>query len=153
MSSFPPLSIPPAKLKITQKNEVYYVWDKFRKKQVQLTPEEWVRQHFLHYLVDELNYPIGRISVEHALTINQLSRRCDAVVFSADFTPLVVIECKAADVPLTQKTLEQIAQYNFSLRVKYLILTNGIQTVTAFIDEENRSIQYLNEVPGYEGMG
>jgi type I site-specific restriction endonuclease len=149
---FPQLNFAPAPLKISQKDAHYYVWDEFRQKRILLTPEEWVRQHFLHFLVREKDFPKGRIAVEKGLLINGLTRRCDAVVYSDQLVPLVLIECKAPEVQLSQTTLEQIAQYNYDLRVNYLILTNGIQTVVAFVDATKKTIQYLTEVPIYQQL-
>jgi type I site-specific restriction endonuclease len=146
---FPQLSFSPAPLNILQKNAHYYVWDEFRQKRILLTPEEWVRQHFLHFLVREKDFPKGRIAVEKGLVINGLTRRCDAVVYSDQLVPLVLVECKAPDIELSQTTLEQIAQYNFDLRVNYLILTNGVQTVVAIVDTEKKVMRYLTEVPMY----
>lgn len=152
MMKFTPLSIPAAPLKLVERNNAVYVWDEFRSKSILLTPEEWVRQHFLHFLVDHKGFPKGRISVEHSLVINSLARRCDALVYSDQLNPLVIIECKAPEINLSLKTLEQIAQYNFELRVNYLVLTNGLQTIVAVLDAENKTIHYLKEVPDYNAI-
>ena len=144
-----PLNLPKAKLKLRRKDDILYVFDIFRKKELLLTPEEWVRQHFLHYLVNEKNTPLGLISSEHSLNINGLQRRCDGVVFNKKGKPLLIIECKAPSIKLSEKTLHQIAQYNFKLNVKWLILTNGIQTITCFINYNSKNIEYHENVPNF----
>lgn len=158
MSEFQKLNIPSAKLKLTKRSvqpsgtTVYYVWDEFRNKKVKLTPEEWVRQHFLHYLVNYYNYSKGFIGVELGINVNKLNRRCDAVVFDKTGVPLMIVECKAPDVPLTEKTLHQIASYNFKLQVNWLVLTNGLKTVVCFINAEEKSIDYLEVIPNYKDL-
>lgn len=147
-----PLNLPKANLKLTRRNDTLYVFDIFRKKELILTPEEWVRQHFLHFLVTEKKTPLGLISSEHALTINGLKRRCDAVVFNKMGKPILIVECKAPSIKLSEKTLHQIAQYNFKLKVNWLVLTNGIQTITCHINHSNKQINYSEEVPFFEEM-
>jgi len=145
-----PLNLPQVKLKLTRKGDQVYVWDDFRMKQFQLTPEEWVRQHFLHYLVNNKQVPKNLIAVEQAIQVNKLSRRCDAVVYNRTGNPVAIIECKAPEVKLSAQTMQQIAQYNFELRVNWLILTNGMQTVVAFINSATKTIDYLEEIPPFE---
>jgi type I site-specific restriction endonuclease len=144
-----PLNLPQVKLKLTQKGEKLFVWDDFRMKQVVLTPEEWVRQHFLHFLINDKGVPKSLIAVEQGIQVNTMTRRCDAVIYNREGLPIAIVECKAPEIPLTEKTLQQIAQYNFKLRVNYLILTNGLQTITAFVNAEKKTIEYLEEVPSF----
>lgn len=144
-----PLNLPQVKLKLTQKGEKLFVWDDFRMKQVVLTPEEWVRQHFLHFLSNDKGVPKSLIAVEQGIQVNTMTRRCDAVIYNREGSPIAIVECKAPEIPLTEKTLQQIAQYNFKLRVNYLILTNGLQTITAFVNAEKKTIEYLEEVPSF----
>ena len=136
---FTPLNLPKANLKLSRKGESVYVWDVFRKKKLLLTPEEWVRQHFFHFLVNERNVPQGLISSEYGLVVNQLQRRCDGVIFGRDGKALAIIECKAPEVSITKKTFYQIAQYNFKLNVKWLFMTNGLKTVPCFVDTEKKN--------------
>jgi len=156
LTMFPKLNIPMADLRLSKRKKdasgesEYFVFDEFRQKKVKLTPEEWVRQHFLHYLVSEKRFPKGLLAVEQGIKVNELSRRCDAVVYSKEGAPKAIIECKAPDVPLSEKTLFQIAQYNFKLQVKCLILVNGMQTIVCFVDEKERKLSYLDEVPDYD---
>lgn len=141
------LNYPKANLKLTRKDEVIYVWDDFRKKKLKLTPEEWVRQHVLHYLVNHRNIPKALIAVEYGIEVNQLSRRCDGVVFNRKGKPVMIMECKAPEVKINESVLYQIAQYNFTLKVQWLLLTNGIDTVVAHINSEQKSIDYVEEIP------
>lgn len=125
------------------------VFDSFRKKSVKLTPEEWVRQNFLLYLVNEKSYPAGLLSVEMGLTLNNLSRRCDIVAFDNIGKPRVIVECKAATVKITQKAFDQIAAYNLKLQVDYLIVTNGLNHYCCKMDYTDNSYEFLEEIPNY----
>lgn len=126
------------------KEQIYCAW---RKKKVCLTPEEWVRQAFLHRLVDEFGYPTNLIAVEVPLQ----GKRADAIVYTQDLHPLVLLEFKAETVPLTQKVLDQIAVYNRQLHVPYLILHNGPQTIVARVSDS--AITYLPAIPHYRDTG
>ena len=112
-----------------------YVFCAWRRRWVRLTPEEWVRQQFLHRLVDDYHYPAGRIGVEVAIAVGEAKKRCDAVVYDEQLQPLVLIECKAEHVALTQRTLDQAITYNRQLRVPYLFLHNGPETIVVQLDE------------------
>jgi hypothetical protein len=146
------LALPKAQLKITKKGEELFVWCVARKKTLVLTPEEWVRQHVIHYLVNDLKVPLGLIASEVSLSINKLSRRCDLIVFSKESKPLLLIECKAVDVPLTENVFHQIAQYNFKLNVDYLMMTNGVHHVYCKIDRVNNKLIYLEKLPLYDDL-
>ena len=146
------LALPKAQLKITKKGDELFVWCVARKKTLVLTPEEWVRQHVIHYLVNDLKVPLGLIASEVSLSINKLSRRCDLIVFSKESKPLLLIECKAVDVPLTENIFHQIAQYNFKLNVDYLMMTNGIHHVYCKIDRVNNKLIYLEKLPLYDDL-
>lgn len=147
-----PLNLPPCKFRISQKDGKHYVFDVFRKISVVLTPEEWVRQHFLMWLVNHLDYPKGLIAVETALKYNQLQKRADAVIYAKSGQPLMLIECKAPHVKITQQTFEQAAGYNFTFKTRYLVLTNGLDHYCCQIDPENRKIVYLPNVPFYRDL-
>ena len=108
------------------KEQIFCEW---RHRWVRLTPEEWVRQQLLHRLVEQLGYPASLIAVEQAIQVGEAKKRCDAVVYDRQMTPMMVIECKAETVPLTQKTLDQAITYNRKLNVPYLMLHNGVQTI------------------------
>ena len=108
------------------KEQIFCEW---RHRWVRLTPEEWVRQQLLHRLVEQLGFPASLIAVEQAITVGDVRKRCDAVVYDNTMQPLMLIECKAETVPLTQKTLDQAITYNRKLNVPYLLLCNGAQTI------------------------
>jgi hypothetical protein len=108
------------------KEQIFCEW---RHRWVRLTPEEWVRQQLLHFLVEQLDFPASLIAVEQAITVGAANKRCDAVVYDNAMQPLVLIECKAETVQLTQKTLDQAITYNRKLNVPYLMLHNGVQTI------------------------
>ena len=127
-----------------------FVFDPLRKRFVLLTPEEEVRQKVLYLLVEHLKVPAGLIAVEYSLKVNGLDKRADAVVFGADGRPLMIVECKAATVPLTQAVLEQAVRYHSALRPRYLLLTNG--TVTYCYQVEGQSISPLDHLPDYGEM-
>jgi hypothetical protein len=135
-------------LNINESNKT--IFDSFRKKNVKLTPEEWVRQNFLMYLIHNRDFPKGLLSVEMALTVNDLSRRCDIVAFDNNGKPRVIVECKSTSVKITQKTFDQIATYNIKLMVDYLIVTNGINHFCCKMDYKNNSYSFLKEIPNYE---
>ncbi len=128
------------------KEQVFCEW---RHRWVRLTPEEWVRQQLLHRLVEQFDYPASLIAVEQAITVGEAKKRCDAVVYDASLQPLMIIECKAETVPLTQKTLDQAITYNRKLNVPYLILHNGPQTITVTIDGNS---YYLTGLPRYSDL-
>ena len=124
------------------KEQIFCDW---RHKWVRLTPEEWVRQQLLHQLVEQLEYPASLIAVETAITIGEVSKRCDAVVYDRTMQPLLLIECKAETVPLTQKTLDQAITYNRKLNVPYVLLCNGVQTI--FINGTNSNSSGIPRYP------
>jgi predicted type IV restriction endonuclease len=144
-----PLVFPKAPLKLSKKGENLYVWCIARRKKLLLTPEEWVRQHVLHYLISSKEFPLGLIASEYAIQVNGLSRRCDLVAFDENGNPIMIVECKATQIEINEKTLHQIAQYNFKLNVELLLLTNGLQWVLCQIDKETKTIKYHQEIPMY----
>lgn len=140
---FPELNLPRAPLRISKSGQQYLIWDEWRKKQVVLTPEEWVRQHVLHHLVNDLNYPSTRIAVEMQIEVHGLKRRCDAVVFDMLGAPQIILECKEPDVNLSPEVVHQIAQYNSKLNASWLIITNGLSHFTIRIDNQHGAIEIL----------
>jgi hypothetical protein len=146
---FPRLNLIPATLKITKNEDKYFVWDVWRKKKIQLTPEEWVRQHLLHFLVNYKGFPSERMAVEMQIEVNQLKRRCDAVVFNQLGNPQIIIECKEPDISINAQVVHQIAQYNAKLNTQWLILSNGLEHVTIFIDAKTGALKQHTELPNY----
>ncbi len=119
------------------KEQIFCEW---RHRWVRLTPEEWVRQQLLHFLVEQLDFPASLIAVEQAITVGAAKKRCDAVVYDNEMQPLVLIECKAETVALTQKTLDQAVTYNRKLKVPYLLLYNGPQMIFVTINADGNNI-------------
>jgi hypothetical protein len=151
ISGFPALNLPDfghqVRLSDEQRTEIF---DAFRKKYVVLTPEEWVRQHLLHYLCDHLNYPANLLAVEQSLKLGSLQKRADVVVYQASLTPWMLIECKAAEVPLTQAVFDQAARYNLHFKVPFLVITNGLRLFAAKIDFQTGQVQRLESLPSFE---
>lgn len=123
------------------------VFDPIRKIYCALTPEEEVRQKMLYYLVEQKKYPSGLIAVEYSIKVNNLPKRCDIVVFNKEAKPMMIVECKAESVPITQKVLDQAVRYYSGLNVEYLLLTNGKTMYCYRIDIENQKIESLSELP------
>lgn len=125
------------------------VFDIVRGRYVALTPEEWVRQNVIHNLHYNLGYPLELIQVEGAITLNGMTRRCDIVVYDAQVRPFIIVECKQENVPITQKVLDQASRYNLVLRVPYLLLTNGPQSIIYHVDFDQKKLQLLKKLPFY----
>ncbi len=123
------------------------VFDPIRKIYCALTPEEEVRQKMLYYLVEQKKYPSGLIAVEYSIKVNNLSKRCDIVVFNKMGIPEMIVECKAEYVPITEKVLDQALRYYSGLNVNYLVLTNGKSMFCYHIDIENKKLEALGELP------
>ena len=123
------------------------IFDEIRKKFVILTPEEWVRQHTVRYLLEEKKYSKSYINVEKMITINGLTKRYDIVVFNPDGSIFVLIECKAPEVSITQNVFDQIARYNMVMDANYLMVTNGLNHYFCQMDFENEKYQFLRELP------
>lgn len=147
-----PLNLPAYACKTKKKESGQAIFDSFRKTWVALTPEEWVRQHFLHWLVNDLGYPAGLIAVEASLQYNTLKKRADAIVYNKNGQAVVLIECKAPGVKITQKTFEQAAAYNFAFQTQYLILTNGIEHFCCKIDAANKQWRFLENIPVFSEL-
>lgn len=125
------------------------VFDEIRKKFVILTPEEWVRQHVVQFLLQHKNYPKSYINVEKSIKINGLTKRYDIVVFRPDGSLFLLIECKAPEVPISQNTFDQIARYNMVLESQYLMVTNGLNHYFCQMDFEKEHYQFLRELPDF----
>lgn len=146
------LNLPKAPLKLSRKDEQLFVWCVVRKKTLVLTPEEWVRQHVIHYLISDRKVPLGLIASEQGISIHKLNRRCDVVVYGRDQRPKLLVECKAPEITLSAHTLHQIAHYNAELGVDYLWVTNGIQHALYQIDRTGNQIVVLEELPEFDAM-
>ena len=143
------LNLPSATFKISERDGRKYIFDILRRKYVALTPEEWVRQHFVHYLIHHLGYPSGLLANEVAINLNGCSRRCDTVLYDSSLSPRMIVEYKASDIPLTREVFNQILRYNIVLRVDYLIVSNGINHYCCRVDYHSGSCTFLTSVPHY----
>ncbi len=126
-----------------------YIFDEIRKKFLVLTPEEWVRQHFIQFLIKEKKYPRSLIKLEGGLKLNSLQKRSDILLFNTVGEKLVLVECKASTVKISQAAFDQVARYNAIHRVKFVVVTNGLQHYCAEIDFGNESYNFLKEIPEY----
>ena len=147
--NMPQLNLPNVILKIKLVKGITQVFDAVRKKYLVLTSEEWVRQHFIHYLNSEKKYPLGLMGVEKIVKYNGQSTRADIILYTNMGKPNMIVECKAPEVKITQDTFDQIAKYNFKLKVNFLVVTNGMQHFCCAIDYENNKINFLKEIPQY----
>ncbi|MBW6483159.1 MAG: type I restriction enzyme HsdR N-terminal domain-containing protein [Vicingaceae bacterium] len=146
------LNLPDYPYKIKQENNKTYIFDFIRKKYLVLTPEEWVRQHFVHYLVTLKKFPSSLIVIEKGLNLNEMQKRADVLVYNKTRNPLVLVECKAATIKITQETFNQIARYNMVFKVPYLIVTNGLQHYCCKIDFNKQSFAFLEDIPMFDEM-
>jgi len=144
------LNLPTYDFKLKNSQNKTLIFDKLRKKYVVLTPEEWVRQHFVHFLIDKKNYPETLIAIEKQLTINNLKKRTDILIFNTNGNPEIIIECKAPSVRISQETFDQIARYNIKLNAKFLIVTNGITHFYCQMDFNNKTYIFLKDFPSYK---
>jgi len=146
------LNLPLYSFRFREQNGKKMIFDSFRRKWVMLTPEEWVRQNFARYLVEIKHYPANLVAVERSLRINQHDFRSDIVLFSRSGSPMVVVECKAPEVKISQQVFDQIARYNLEIRVNYLIVTNGLSHYCCRFDQTLQSYTFLPEIPDYTGL-
>ncbi len=146
------LNLPQYEIKITEKDGKRMIFDFLRKKYVALTPEEWVRQHFTHYLVEHKGYPKGLLGNEIELQIGDKRLRCDSILYNKVARPQMIIEYKAPTVPLQQKVFDQVSAYNLLLRVDYLIISNGMEHYCCMMDYEHQKYLFLQEIPDYEKL-
>ena len=143
-----PLNLPPVPFKIKKDQSRYKIYDMIRRKYVVLTPEEWVRQHIIHYLINDKHYPAGLTAVEHLVVINQLRQRADVVIYDRNRKPLLIVECKAPSVPLTAGVFEQALRYNMVLGVRIVVVSNGITHLAARLDDGGGYV-LLSQIPDY----
>jgi hypothetical protein len=143
------LNLPTYDFKLKSNENKTLIFDRLRKKYVVLTPEEWVRQHFVCFLQQEKKYPASLIAIEKQLTIHQLKKRTDIVIFSSQGVPHIIVECKAPHIKITQDTFDQIARYNLKLKASFLIVTNGLEHYYCKLDTENECYIFLRDIPNY----
>lgn len=143
------LNLPIYDTKIAARNGKKVIFDIIRRRYVALTPEEWVRQHFVHFLISHKNYPSALMANEVLLNLNGMNKRCDTVLYNKDLSPKMIIEYKAPHIEITQKVFTQISNYNLVLKVDYLIVSNGIDHYCCQMNYENQSYTFLKDIPDY----
>ncbi|MDO5128581.1 MAG: type I restriction enzyme HsdR N-terminal domain-containing protein [Prevotellaceae bacterium] len=144
------LNLPKYGIKIANENGHQTIFDVLRRKYVALTPEEWVRQHFVHYLIEHKGYPQALMANEIQLAIGNKKLRCDSVLYDRSLKPRMIIEYKAPTVNITQKVFDQITIYNMLLHVDYLVVSNGIKHYCCRMDYENQKYLFLDDIPDYQ---
>ena len=143
------LNLPKYSFRIKNKENKLYIFDMIRKKNIILTPEEWVRQNFIQFLINEKKYPKSLIAVEKQLRVNNVVKRTDILIFDKTGIPYIIVECKSSNIPITQDTFDQIARYNLKLNATYLIVTNGLQHFYCKMDHQKKKYVFLKEIPDY----
>ncbi len=147
-----PLQLPPYPFKITDHDGQLTLFDVIRKKNIIITPEEWVRQHFVQYLINQKHYPKTLIKLEGGHKLHGMPKRTDIVVYNRAGEKILLIECKAPSITIDQKTFDQVARYNMVHKVKLLAVTNGLQHYYCTIDFENSNYRFLEELPDYRRL-
>ncbi|WP_455127426.1 type I restriction enzyme HsdR N-terminal domain-containing protein [Prevotella veroralis] len=146
------LNLPPYQIRVKETGGRKQIFDILRRKYVALTPEEWVRQHFIHYLIEHKNYPAPLLANEVPLQIGEKRMRADSVLYDNQLHPRIIIEYKAPNITLTQKVFDQITVYNLLLHVDYLIVSNGMTTYICKMDYEKQTYKFLETIPNYENI-
>ncbi|WP_183573951.1 type I restriction enzyme HsdR N-terminal domain-containing protein [Mucilaginibacter sp. X5P1] len=149
MDQLQPLTLPPYPFKISDKDGVLTMFDEIRKKHIIITPEEWVRQHFVQYLINQKNYPKTLIKLEGGLKLHGMAKRTDIVVFNPAGEKILMVECKAPSVSINQKVFDQIARYNMTHKVALLAVSNGLQHYYCNIDFKAKQYKFMENLPDY----
>lgn len=146
------LNLPKYETKISIRDGKKVIFDEIRRRYVALTPEEWVRQHFIHFLIDQKGYPLSLMANEVLLNLNGTKKRCDTVLYRRDLTARMIIEYKAPHIEITQMVFNQISNYNLVLKVDYLIVSNGINHYCCKMDYINQTYIFLEDIPMYDSL-
>ena len=146
------LNLPTYAIKIGEKDGKRTIFDYLRRKYVALTPEEWVRQHFVHFLTEHKGYPTGLLANEVELHCGNKKLRCDTLLYTRELQPRMIIEYKAPTITLQQKTFDQISAYNLLLHVDYLVVSNGLQHFCCRMDYDHRRYEFLQDIPDFQDL-
>lgn len=146
------LNLPPFEIKLRGTKAQPQIFDILRKKYIALTPEEWVRQHFVHFLVEHKGYPAALMANEIQLKVGEKKLRADSVLYSRELKPRMIIEYKAPHIPITQKVFDQISIYNMLLHVDYLVVSNGLQHYICKMDYNDKKYLFLEDIPDYKDL-
>ena len=143
------INLPSYEIKLREQGGKREIFDFLRRRYVALTPEEWVRQHFVHYLVEHKGYPKGLLANELELRVGEKHLRCDTVLYNNELQPVMIVEYKAPDIAITQRVFDQITVYNMLLHVDYLVVSNGLQHYCCRMDYARRSYEFLRDIPNF----
>jgi len=146
------LNLPAYPFKVIKEDKKTKIFDEIRREFFVLTPEEWVRQHFVRFLIDHKGYPKGLIALEKGLTLHGMQKRMDILVYDRFGKPLLIVECKAPNISVDQAVFEQVGRYNISMKLPYLIVSNGMVHYCAKIDHQQSKIEFLKAIPNYENL-
>lgn len=146
------LNLPPFKIILKPTAGKQQVYDILRRKYVALTPEEWVRQHFVHFLCEHKGYPLAYMANEVELSVGAKKLRCDSVLYDTALHPRMIMEYKAPTVSITQDVFNQIAAYNMLLKVDYMVMSNGLQHYCCKMDYEGKKYLFLNDIPDFKNL-
>ena len=152
MIPFTRLNFPASKFKLKEEDGKMLIFDDVRRKYFQITPEEWVRQNCIHFLRDQKHFPVNLLSVERGIKMNGQVLRYDLVGYSKKAKPVLLVECKAPEVKITQQTFDQIAVYNLELKVPFLMVTNGLDHFFCQMDFDNNRYLFLKDLPEFPSM-
>lgn len=147
-----PLNLPSYEIKLSGTTEKPAIWDVLRQKYVALTPEEWVRQHFVHYLTEHLGYPKNLMANEVNLSVGTKKLRADSVLYNKNLTPRMIIEYKAPHIKITQKVFDQITVYNMLMHVDYLVVSNGMEHYCCKMDYVGKKYLFLKDIPAFNKL-
>ena len=147
---YPPLNLPPCDLRIRDDGGEWSVFDSIRRKYVRLTPEEWVRQHFVHFLIRDCGYPASLTAIEMGFRFQRMPRRADVVVHDRQGSPFLMAECKAPDVRVGQNTFDQVSRYNRVVEARYLVVTNGLEHYCWRIESSAGRLEFQEGIPPFE---
>ena len=146
------LNLPAYDFRVKKMSDKLVIFDSQRKKYVALNPEEWVRQHFIRFLIEEKGYPAARLAIEKQLEMNGMKKRCDAILYNEWAAPLLIIELKAPHIPISQATFDQVAVYNAKLKVDFFMISNGLEHYCCKVNVENSRYDYFNDIPTYNQL-
>nr|WP_288330911.1 type I restriction enzyme HsdR N-terminal domain-containing protein [uncultured Prevotella sp.] len=146
------LNLPDYPIRLSGTQEHPSIFDILRRKYVALTPEEWVRQHFIHFLINQKNYPVTLLANEIKLQVGNKTLRADSVLYDRELRPRMIVEYKAPHIPITQKVFDQISAYNMLLHVDYLVVSNGLQHYCCKMDYDNQKYLFLEDIPDYQNI-
>lgn len=146
------LNLPTYSFNVKVEGQKKFIFDRLRRKFVALTPEEWVRQHFIHYLIEDRNYPVGLISVERGFDLYRTKKRSDILIFSKMGNPWVLVECKAPSVVVNELWFDQAFAYNLSIKASYIMLTNGMSHFCMKVKPDFSGVEFMKEIPLFQNL-